>query len=807
MKIYFIVFASLLLTPLLGRELTIVKGQVETDDRKPAEFAIVTLLHAHDSSLLRGTVVDSTGEFILENIVPGNYVLAITLTGFNKYTEGPFSIAPGTEEYVVNTIVLTPLTEMKEVTITATQPLFIQKPDMLIMNVENSPVRLTGSVFELIQKVPGVTVNQNGSITMKGRTGVQVYIDGKPTYLAGDQLKQFLENLPATDVSHIEIISNPSSKYDAEGNSGIINIVTKKGAQQGFNGRVGAGVGYGEVLKDQFNVNLNYGKPKVNYYTRYNFSNWNNVDATNIWRSVPFNNTTTTFDQRSSSRNTPFTHSLTTGIDFRPNERTSYGFQLYGNLYTGTDDLINVTDIAINGQDSVYKLIQNNNISDRYQHGRAGVWMKHQFDTNGRELSAAADFLGYTNTTNGSYETHYYEPLGNEFGTPLIQRNVAASAIQIAVGQVDYTHPLNKKIKIDAGVKSSFVKTDNQLVFDVRNGTQWEQDTGRTNQFIYSEHINAGYAQMNGAFGNTEIQVGLRGEHTIADGNSPTTQQRLKRTYFQIFPTVFASHKINEKNSLNFSYARRINRPDYDNLNPFIYYLDQYTYQVGNPFLQPEITHNVELTHSFMDFIFTTVGTNRTSNAIMEVTDQNDSTGATFQTTTNLKASNNFWGNIGFGFPIGKHWIVENNIACYYMDFRSQLFGAELSNQSWMFNAFMQHSITLPYDFKLQVTGYYRSSMVYGMFKIKPQGGVDVGISKSFANKKWNVSLSVNDIFYTSVNRVNVDFQNQNVVLSNTNENRRGFLRVNYNFGNAKAARKSGYKSASEEIQQRAGKK
>ncbi|MGL5891015.1 MAG: carboxypeptidase regulatory-like domain-containing protein, partial [Bacteroidia bacterium] len=291
-----------------------IKGTVQTADKQSPEYAVVTLLTVSDSSLVKGAVVAADGGFILEDIAPGSYFLTTTFTGYSKNWYGPFELAAGQAELVLPEILLSSAAGMKEVTITAIQPLYVQKADMLIMNVENSPVKMSGTVFDLIQKVPGVTVNQNGVITLKGRSGVQVYVDGKPTYLAGDQLKQFLENMPAADVSKVEIITNPSSKYDAEGNSGIINIVTKKGSQQGFNGRVRVGAGYGRVLKETAGFTMNYGMPKANFYARYDFANWNSIDSTYIKRTVPYDNDVTLFEQNSAEKSKPFSHAFTTGF-------------------------------------------------------------------------------------------------------------------------------------------------------------------------------------------------------------------------------------------------------------------------------------------------------------------------------------------------------------------------------------------------------------------------------------------------------------------------------------------------------------
>jgi hypothetical protein len=809
MKLFLLTFSFCFLTAnaFAAVNSTTIKGSVQTAEQQPAEFAVVTLLDAKDSSLVKGAIVTADGSFAIEGVAPGKFLLTTMLTGYSKNWYGPFDVEPATPEISIPAITLSAAVNMNEVTVTAVQPLFVQKADMLIMNVENSPVRMSGTVFDLIQKVPGVTVNQNGVITMKGRSGVQVYVDGKPTYLAGDQLKQFLENMPAADVSRVEIITNPSSKYDAEGNSGILNIVTKKGTQQGLNGRARVGVGYGRVLKETAGFSMNYGMPKANFYARYDFANWNSLDSTYIKRTVPYDNDVTLFEQNSAEKNKPFSHAFTAGFDFKPNDANTFGIQLSINQFFGTDITDNITNISVENQDSAFVLKQLNNMYDRNSNVRGGLWYNHVFDTTGRELNVSADILGYRNYGHADFNSRFYGNSGNEIGSPFYQQNMAETDINIYVAQVDYTHPIGKKYKIETGLKSSFVETDNNLLFDIYDNGSWKNDTTRSNRFIYKEQINAAYAQGAADFGKTQIQVGLRVEQTTADGQSPTTGQNLKRTYTQLFPSLYFTHKFNDKNTVNFSYNRRINRPDYENLNPFLYYLDQFTYRVGNPYLQPEIAHTVEATHSFMDFIFTTVGASRTFDGIMDVTDQNDSTGATFQTTTNLNQVTNAWANLGFGVPIGKSWIIENNVSCVYLDYQSQLFGGVLNNQSVMWNFYQQHTISLPNEWKLQVSGFLQTGLLYGMFEVGRQGYLDIGASKSFFNKKLNASLNASDILYTSYTRVRVNYQNQNVFLINKQETRRVMLRLSYNFGNAKAARKTQFKSASEEIQKRAGQK
>ncbi|MCA6364581.1 MAG: TonB-dependent receptor [Bacteroidetes bacterium] len=599
-----------------------LSGQIHTPDGKPAEMAVVMLLAASDSSLVKGDVTDAAGSYALDALMPGNYLLTASLTGFAKYWSVPLVISDGQASLRLPLITLATSADLGPVTVTAVQPLFIQKPDMLIMNVENSPVKMSGTVYDLIQKVPGVVADQNGNISLKGRSGVQIYIDGKPAYLAGDQLKQFLEAMPATEVIRIEIISNPSARYDAEGSAGILNIITQTGSRQGFNGRTSLTCGYGRRAKSGAGIAVNYGMPKTNLYARYHFSNWNSLSLYDSRRVIQFNGERNTFNGNADNDNTNFSNALILGADFTPGKRTSFGFQARGSLFTADNRTTNNTDIQQLVQDSAYKLYQLNNTFDDHQNLRGGVWFKHTLDTLGRELSISGDAIFHRYNGNGDYNSRYLNFTGSEISAPFIQRHFTGMNMAIYVGQIDYIHPINEKFKLEAGMKSSSVKTDNSLVFDILQNNSWQKDTTRSNNFIYTENIHAAYSQFYADWGKLQLQLGLRYEYTQTDANSPTTGERQTRKYGNLFPSIFLTHTLNEKHNITYSLTRRINRPEYDDLNPFRMYLDQYTYRVGNPFLQPETSWNGEISHSFNEFLFTSVGLSHTLNGISEAADR-----------------------------------------------------------------------------------------------------------------------------------------------------------------------------------------
>jgi hypothetical protein len=780
-------------------------GRVTGEDKKPLEFVVVTLLKAEDSSLVKGDITDANGNYTFDNLTAGNFLVSASYTGFTKVMQGPFAIA-GDQNFAMEDIVLTALKDLKEVTIATAQPLFTQKADKLIMNVENSPVRITGTAWDLLSTVPGVVVDQNGRITLRGKSGVLVYMDGKNTFLSGDQLMNHLQNISAADIVSVEIISNPSAKYDAQGSGGIINLITKKGSQLGFNGSASAGFGQAFYSKYTGGANFNYATAKFNVYGKYDFANWNNIDRTYINRNIIYNSIKTNYNQNNSNLSHPYSHNARLGVDFYAKHNITWGMRVDGSFVIDQSKATNTTVISENSDTHTTQLYQRNGDRNLFHDGTANIYFDQKIDTNGREFSGSIDYLTYNTNDLQTFGLNYTDEFGNASASSENQKSTSLSKINIVVGQLDYAHPFGKKYKMETGIKSSSVKTDNDLAFDFQDNGVWKNDSTKSNRFIYREIINAAYVTGYATLGNWELMAGVRAEQTLSDGKSPTTGDHLKNSYVQLFPSVFILQKINENNSINYTYSRRVNRPAYDQLNPFVYYLDKYTYEQGNPFLQPEISNNADITYSFMEGLFVSVGAGRTKHAMTDVTNQVDSTGVGYKTIVNLNTVDNAYFGISCPIPIGNWFMGELELNESYNRFTSNLYGTNIDNKSWTFNGSSNFTFSLKHDFKIQVWYWYQGPGTYGIFNSKSQSGTGASFSKSFYNKQLNVSLSGYDLFRQNGMRAYVNFQNQDVYISSTPESPRVFLRVRYSFGNKKATRKAESKSGADELKDRTGK-
>lgn len=801
-----LLLCSTSLFALPGKQGAEIRGTVKLQDNSAGAFASVVLLHAADTSFAGGTVAGENGNFQLTAVAAGSYFVKVSMLGYEALLHGPVTINESAPLLELPELVLkTQQLELGEVEVAAIVPVFVQKPDMLVMNVEGSALRTNGSLYELLKRTPGVIIDQNGAISLRGKQGVVIMIDGKQTYLSGDQLNAMLKNMPAESVARVEVISNPSARYDAQGVGGIINIVMKRNKNSGFNGSVNAGYGYGYVAKAKAGLRFDYGGEKWGGMFSYNWNQYNKVQKPELLRSIDYLGTTTNFDQASVISSDDNAHHLSTGYDFYPGKTITTGFRLSG-MYNPWDVVTNTqTAKTGNSQPGVENLDQRNVEQNRFYNPGIGVYLKKTLDTTGRELSFNADYLQYTTRTNTTFELHYYDSAGTELQQPEWQRNANASTIQVGALKLDYVHPGKKGIKWETGLKSSYVSTGNDLRFENLQGSEWINDTLRTNDFTYTELINAGYVTASGEWKKWAWQSGLRVEQTLAKGYSATLDRTNTTDYLQFFPSVFLQRPVNDKHAFNFSYSRRIDRPDYQELNPFVFYLDKYTYNQGNPFLKPSFTNALQLTHVFQGFLFTTVSYSHDRDAMMEVIQQIDSTNVSFQTTANLNRINTLSLSVGFGLPAAKWWNIEGGMEAFAQRINSPLGGATLRTESLGMTAQISNTFILPKGIKAELSATYMSKLKYGMLNLNSNWALNASVSKTFLDEKLTLALSVNDIFFTGYITGTIDFNGMDVYINTQDETRTGWLTLRYNFGKQFEKKQTGYKDAAEDIKRRAG--
>ncbi|MDP5120017.1 MAG: outer membrane beta-barrel family protein, partial [Spirosomaceae bacterium] len=451
-------------------------------------------------------------------------------------------------------------------------------------------------------------------------------------------------------------------------------------------------------------------------------------------------------------------------------------------------------------------LVQNSALASKNQNISVNFNVKHEFDGKGKELTFDADYSGFFNDGFQTFNTDYFD--GNDaFTNNILQRNTTPTYVNIYAAKIDFTLPLENKIKLETGLKSGFVKTDNDFLFEQQIDGNWTTDIGKTNTFVYDELVNAAYINVAKQWEKWSVQAGLRAEHTYSKGNSVTLDKVVERNYLSLFPTFFLNQNISEAHSMRYSYSRRIDRPNYSQLNPFLFFLDPFTFEEGNPFLQPQFTDNLELTYTYKGAMSLSLGYSNTTDYINDVIVQNDADRTTKQVSMNLDNFQSYSANISLPIPVTKWWMMINQISLYYNKFQDDnLSGGELNVGQFAYNFYTSSTFTLPKDWSAEVNMWYNSPNVYGIvIAEKPQYAINAGLSKSFWEKKGRLKLNVSDIFLTSFFNGRVDYQNVDMNIQSRWTSRRASVTFSYNFGNQNVKATRRRSTATDSEKDRAG--
>ena len=780
-----------------------IKGAVMDETGAPVAFANVLLLHAADSSLAKGTITEEDGTYLLEAIAPGRYLVNVSMVGYDALSAGPFDYDGGTYEVPVFHFAEAGV-QLDEVVVEATRPFMELKNNKLVMHVESSPVAAGNNALELLAKAPGVIIDQDNNISLKGKSGVLVMIDGKNTYMSMEEIVRMLETTPAANIASIEIIDNPSAKYDAQGNAGIINIKMKKDKNLGLNGNLTAGTGYGRYEKANTAVRLNYRDRSFNLYGNYSYYYNKSFQDLDLQRRIPSGNGVVSFLQDNDRIQYSNSHRASVGFDYFLNDKTTIGVLgngRFGEWHANSD---NVTRISGNNPEP-FDLVDATAANDNFWTNLTGnINLRHQFDQKGHELTFDADYSGFAAEEDMNNFNYFFDrEQETEVISPNLVRSDNRTDVTIQALKTDYTRPMGEHAKLEAGLKASFVTTDNGIDFTLFEDEQWVNDPRRTNRFAYTEHIYAAYLNFSTQWKQFNIQMGLRGEQTHSDGYSVTLDERVVRDYFNLFPSFSVSHPIGEQHSLSYTYSRRIDRPSYQDLNPFVFFLDQYTFGVGNPFLQPQLTNSAGITYSLQNKLMVNVNYTHTTDVMQEVLLQNDDDLTTFQTRENLDNFENL--SVAVSMPVGvtPWWSSRVNVVGFMNRFESEFSNAPIHMEQTSARFNLNNNFTLPKGMRAEVSAFYQTGVLWGIFQLEPMWSLDLGFSLPVLNGKGHLKLNVNDVF--NANQVSgfVDQGTINVNLNNWRESRRANLTFTYAFGNDKVKPARNRRTATEEERKR----
>jgi len=784
----FVLLSSL---PAMAQTTGKLAGTARDAKGQPIESATITLLNATDSAKLRSTATDKTGQFSFDHVPAGKYLVMASSVGFNNLYSPSITLSKEGATRNLPPLVLTSTsTSLKEFAVVARRPFIEQKADRMVVNVDASPSNAGSTAMDVLEKSPGVTLDKDDNISLKGKQGVTIMIDNKPTYLSASQLASYLRSLPASAIDQIELMTNPSAKYDAAGNSGIINIKTKKNKLKGFNGNMNLTHTQGVYPKPSGSLNLNYRDGKANFFLNAGYARWEGFQHLSINRKYLDEGTkfvNSIFSQETEMHFTNPSMNLKLGMDYYLTDKTTIGFVVSG--FQNKENNVSSSNISLLDPkyvlDSVVYSPSTNKTT--WKNGSVNLNFRHNFDSAGRELTADLDYVRYSSNSNQYFDNITYASDMSKLGETVLTGNLP-STINIYTLKTDYTRPLAKGYKLETGIKLSYVNTDNNAnYFNLLNNGP-EVDTTKTNHFRYKENINAAYVNLTKQIKKFSLQLGLRAEntnysgHQLGNGLSVINRDSsFSRSYVNLFPTAYISYAANENNQFSVNYGRRIDRPAYQDLNPFLFFLDQYTYQAGNPYLQPQYTNNVELTHTWRHFLNTTLNYSYTTDFFSETFQQSGQ--ATIVRNGNIGSHQSAGIAVSAQVKVAKWWtsILYSNLN--YNKFSGLLYGENINVNATTLLLNVNNQFNFPGGWSGEVSGFYRTKGVEGQIIIDPLGQASAAISKKILKDKASLKLAVRDLFYTNKVHGYINFQQTEATFRNLRDSRQVAMTFSWNFG------------------------
>ncbi len=786
-----------------------ITGKLLDEKQSAISFATLSLFNKTDSNLVKGTISNEQGDFIFEHINTGKYIIKIEAVGFETKLLEVNQIDSNKLIFNWNNIILqTNIQQLNEVNFIKKKAIVVRKSDQTILNISNSILAIGNTALEILSRSPGVTINNDGNISLRGKSGVSVMINGKLNHLSSDQLVNLLRNTNGNSIETIELINNPSSKYDAAGSGGIINIKLKKDQNYGTNFNLTIGAGYGSFYKSNGGINFNHRSGKINLFGSYDYTNNKEFENLSLKRSNQFENQITYFNQKGKDIYNRTNNTYKIGLDYEIDSKNTIGLTFNGYQNIAGNNTNNITNIGNLPNLIDSSIVMQNEGKYTYNNQTYNLNYKSLIDTNGQEVNVDLDYATFTNRSSSNFFNTFFDHKGFILKPSFIFRNATPSTINIWSGKIDYTYPFSANTKIETGIKSAYVITNNNFIQENLLNNSWINDAAYSNSFKYKEAVSAAYANLQHKFVGFTTQIGLRAELTKSDGLSSSTQNSLKRNYLDFFPTISVNKAIGESHEFGLSYHKRIDRPDYQALNPFIYFADLYTYSQGNPYLNPQYTNAFDLSYNYKQKWNVSLGYSYTKDVITTTLINDPIKKTLFILEQNLAKQQNYNFNIGAPVTIAKWWETSNDFTFFYTKFQSpNLMGIPFNSGKLSYILNTSQTFTINKTINAELAADYQSAQVYGTYAVKPLYGIDLGLSKSFMDKKATLKLAANDVFNMRSAKIRSAIPLQDYQLYQKPESRIFRLSFSYNFGSnsIKAARSQSKSSDSEQSRVKSG--
>lgn len=758
---------------------------IDDQTNKPIEYANISVSRANDSTIATGSISDAKGYFNIDKVPPGRYYLNITYIGYEQKKIDSVFINPRNLEFNAGEVRLQNKSILLgNVVITGEKDAFVDNIDKRVINVDKDLTSVGGTAVDVLQNVPSVSVDIEGNISLRGNRNVTILIDGKPATFPGLTPGDVLSQIPSSQIELVEVITNPSARYDPEGTSGIINIVMKKKIEIGLNGLISANLG----TKDKYNssINLNYKSGKFNFFgsydTRFNTMFGNGTST----RTTTFNNVTTVLNQQNDSRFKMKSHNVNVGTDYYFDDKTSLTFSFQHRNFGMPNDF-NLNATWLNSDNSIRRLYDRRSASERnvksYEYNLNFI---KKYETRGHELNIEAQYTDRSmhrdeNINQTDYDHITLLPISNS-----LQKNYSDNGHDNFILKGNYSVPLDELSKLEVGFKSEWRDLTSQNDYTVFNSStnQWDLDTSRRNYFDYIQQIHAAYATYGTKFSDLRMQLGLRFEDAITDSKLPLTDQKFKNEYFSYYPSVHFALDLGDEQEVILSYSRRVDRPNNRQINPYVNYADSQNIFAGNPYLTPEYINSVETGYTKAwgkTYLSSSVFYRITSDNISTISEVLDN-GVTFTTFKNINSSKAYGIELNGSHPFAD-WFRINFSGSYY---KNEIKGKEdnLLNSSYSYNGRLTSFINFSSDFSMQLNVNYRGPSITLQSKTAEFFTTDLAVKKDFFGNDLSVTFRASDVFntqkFTSENFGTGFFSTS----KNTRDSRNFFLGISYKIFN-----------------------
>jgi hypothetical protein len=752
-----LLFLTILLCAIhsYGQNYLDIKGEIVNELNEKLYGVTVFLVASDNEQTLKAAFTDKEGKFEFNQVKVTSFRISIQGMGYKKKMSQIFTAGSSAVVMVPTISIEEDVEALKEVIVSTQKSFVAQKVDRIIVD-PNALITNAGlSALEVLEKSPSVSIGFNNSISMRGKNGVMVLINNKPTNLSADDLVSYLKSIPASEIERIEIMNNPPAMYDAAGNAGIINIILKKNSVKGTNGSVNLSYGQGKYERTNNSFNLNYRIEKWNFFTNLNYGQNKSFQDLTITRNyfTPTGVLSSVFTQNSYITPNSKNNSFKIGTDFYATSKTTFGIVWNGFSNPTQRNTSNTATVLDGNRQLVNTISSENPMEVDFKNSSFNVNMNHKLNESGQEIAVNLDNISYDsniaqNLLNRTFNANDQLVDSNQLVSKL------PSNIKINTANIDYTGIIFKGGKLDLGAKSSFVRTRNVANFEDVVGGVRTPNYDFSNDFSYQENINAMYANYAKEFTKFSIQLGLRLENTnikgYQAGNLVVADSTFHIKYTNLFPTVFVQYKLDtiQKHVMGLSMGRRINRPNYKDLNPFTYPIDRFTFYGGNPYIKPTFSYNVDVSHTFKNYLTTTLMYSYTKDVISETNEQRGN--------IYYSRPGNFDTEISYGISVNGVYKINNwwtlNLYTSYLNslYKSDIYTEKLNDSNWNWVIMPTNQFKINDTWSAELSGQYQNGVLSGQFFIAPVGSVRAGVSKKILKDKGAIKLNASDIFYTN---------------------------------------------------------